>query len=407
MMRQRAASAGVLALVVLATTAGAAGAQTTADPRETARMHFGPVYVTPSLALRDVGVDTNVFNEWTDPKSDFTATVAPKADAWLMMTRRFLLSTSTELGLVYFKSFTNQRSVNPRVNARLDVRFTRVSLFGENQFAWSRERANLELDARLRRRVNTTRAGFVFSATPKLSIEAALYRTGYDYEANASLSGIDLKNALQRNRRGLQVEATQRLTSRTTVFVAFETQRERFEFAGFKNADGFRLTPGVRFSPRALISGEAQVGIRRFKPLSPDVPDFQGVVAKASISHTLFGATRATLDVDRDLDYSFEPTEPYYVHTAWGGSVRRQVVGDIDLVANVRRGRLAYRAFGPVPAQGARRDTYWQYGLDLGYRLNRQSRVGFAVNRVERESSVGTTRSFRGLVAGLTVTYGG
>src|SRR5687767_8316148 len=64
------------------------------DPRAQARIHVGPLYVTPGLQLREVGVDTNVFNTNADPKSDFTFTVGPNADVWLPFGRRAMLKTS-------------------------------------------------------------------------------------------------------------------------------------------------------------------------------------------------------------------------------------------------------------------------------------------------------------------------
>ncbi len=58
------------------------------DPRTQARNHLGPLYLTPALQLRNIGVDTNVFNTSVNPKSDFTFTVGPQADVWLPIGRR-------------------------------------------------------------------------------------------------------------------------------------------------------------------------------------------------------------------------------------------------------------------------------------------------------------------------------
>ena len=37
------------------------------------------------MALSNAGTDTNVFNEATDPKKDFTVTVTPATDLWLRL----------------------------------------------------------------------------------------------------------------------------------------------------------------------------------------------------------------------------------------------------------------------------------------------------------------------------------
>jgi hypothetical protein len=63
---------------VLLASAMPVRAQTT-DP-ETAPVRLGPFGITPALVLRDLGRDTNVFNERDNPKSDFTLTVVPRLE---------------------------------------------------------------------------------------------------------------------------------------------------------------------------------------------------------------------------------------------------------------------------------------------------------------------------------------
>src|SRR5262245_11594151 len=38
----------------------------------------GPASLYPAISLRDVGTDSNVYNEGTSPKEDFTYTVTPR-----------------------------------------------------------------------------------------------------------------------------------------------------------------------------------------------------------------------------------------------------------------------------------------------------------------------------------------
>src|SRR5687767_14473943 len=67
-----------------------AGAQTypaPPDPAETARVRVGPVSVRPSIIVRDVGVDSNVFNESGAPKEDFSLTAGGKVDVGVRMNR--------------------------------------------------------------------------------------------------------------------------------------------------------------------------------------------------------------------------------------------------------------------------------------------------------------------------------
>ena len=64
------------------------------DPRRDAKLHMGPFYVTPSVVLRDAGVDTNVFNSEGQQRSDFTFTLEPKVDLWMPFGRKLLFTVS-------------------------------------------------------------------------------------------------------------------------------------------------------------------------------------------------------------------------------------------------------------------------------------------------------------------------
>ena len=76
-------NAGACAIGALLIGASSLSAQSLDDPIEGARTHLGPLGVSPSIAVTSVGIDSNVFNEFEDPKSDFRFALSPQVDAWL------------------------------------------------------------------------------------------------------------------------------------------------------------------------------------------------------------------------------------------------------------------------------------------------------------------------------------
>src|SRR5262245_10625440 len=91
-------------------------AQTT-DPAETIdsvrkdyRVHLGPFYVKPALLVKELGVDTNVFNQTDQPKSDFTTTVTPQADVAVPFAHRGLFRVMGGLDSVYYAKYATERS---------------------------------------------------------------------------------------------------------------------------------------------------------------------------------------------------------------------------------------------------------------------------------------------------------
>ena len=110
----------------------------------------------------------------------------------------------------------------------------------------------------------------------------------------------------------------------TTIAVRYENLRDRFEFSPGRDADSYSVMPGVEFKPRALISGTAYVGYREFTPREPlQLPAFSGLVAQLGLSYTLLGSTTFGVSFRRDLTYSYEELQPFFVDTSVGASIRR------------------------------------------------------------------------------------
>ena len=77
-----------------------------------ARWRFGPLAVTPKVELKNLGWDSNVFNETEDPKSDFTTTVGAPIDWWLRFGRGRLHGVDYFEG-VYFATYGEPERLQP------------------------------------------------------------------------------------------------------------------------------------------------------------------------------------------------------------------------------------------------------------------------------------------------------
>ncbi len=139
-----------------------AGAQTypaPPDPVENARVRMGPVALRPTLIIRDVGVDSNVFNESGTPQEDFGAIIGGKLDVGLRLNRMVATYTST-YEYMYFQKFESERGSNRGSEARVDFLLGRLRPHVFGSVLDSHERPNNEIDARAHRRQTGYGAGF-------------------------------------------------------------------------------------------------------------------------------------------------------------------------------------------------------------------------------------------------------
>ncbi|MEN3339609.1 MAG: putative beta-barrel porin 2 [Acidobacteriota bacterium] len=407
-----------LIATLLVLTPSICSAQTSAtgaidDVRRDARVHLGPLYFTPGVLLKELGVDGNVFNAAGERKSDFTFTVAPKVDAWVPVARRFLLRATSETDLVWYAHYRSERSINPQVSGRAEAYAHRLTLFAEDAYVNTRQRPNYEIDIRSRHVDNTGVAGAELRVTPKFSVEVSGHQERTRYDADAVFDGTSLQRTLNQDTTGVRGVVRHRLTPLTTLAVRYERLRDEFPFSHNRDSRSYRVMPGVEFKPRALIKGTAYVGYRQFTPTDlASLPKFNGLVAQLGLSYTMLGATTFGVSYRRDLTYSYEELQPFFIANGLGGSLRRAIGGRFDVLLSVDRYTYDYQdllaalpnvSSVPLPA---RTDTTWNYGSSLGYRLGSNGRVGLGASYWKRESTTVQFRHYDNLRFGTTVTYG-
>jgi hypothetical protein len=390
------------ALAVLAPVA--ARAQADAPPPD-AMLRLGQLFVTPALELKELGIDSNVFND-ASGRRDFTVTLAPAVEVVVPFARRARLTANGGADMVYYQTYATERSIDPGLTARGEVYLNRVTLFAEPTYVRTRQRLNFELDARARREERGLGMGVAVHVTRALTVEVSGREGRVAFDAGEVFEGTELQETL--NRGTLQVAARARLelTPLTSVAIRADRSSDRFEFSPGRDASSLRITPGVEFRPGALISGSAYVGVRRFTPASDRLEGFHGLVADAALEYTWRDSTRVSVNTNRDVSYSYEPLQPYYVTRGYGLSVERKLVGPTDVTLGLARHRHAYREFeSSLAPADARVDSVRTLSASFGYRFAREARIGFGVLHRSRQSNT-SSRGYEGTRAAFTANYG-
>lgn len=393
---------GLLVGVVAAGCLPALARAQTPDPVETARIQWGPLGLTPSGALTNVGVDTNVFNEVDNPQRDFTLTVSPQVAGWFRAGRSMTAFTA-RTDLVYFRRFASERSVDGAFEGRFEYPMIRLRPWVEAAVANGKQRIGYEIDLRVRRR--TTEIGFGADVHLGTRTDLALFvrRANHDFDGDADFFGSNLRETLQRRTETAGLEYRYRATVYTALIVEAQVLRDRFELSPLRDADSGRVVAGLDLDARALIGGEVRVGYRRLRGIGGSVPEYAGAVTAFSTGITV-GNTRLEFAGNRDIDYSFERSYPYYVITGGTLTATPRLTRAWDIQARAGGQRLDYR-----PGVGAqipdRLDRHTAFGVGVGYHLGETARVGLNVDKQKRRSPV-ERRDYDGYRIWTSVTYG-
>ena len=384
------------------------------DVRGGGHVHLGPIYLAPAILLKELGVDSNVFNDPDRPRADFTATVTPRTTVWLPIARRALVTTDIASDFVWYAKYASERSGNPQAAVRVETYLRRLTLFADADYVNSRQRNTYEIDNRVRHIDEAVSAGFRVRVTPKLSVDLAGTTGRTTYQEGASFNGQDLNRALDHTTQGATVTVRQRLTPLTSIAIKIASTRDRFVTSTFKNSDSVTVMPGMEFKPRALISGSAYAGVRRLTPKSSALPAYTGPVARLGLSYTLLGATSFGASWMRDLAYSYDARQPYYVDNSVGASIRQALGPHFDILVSSDRHQYDYRQLDlaaalptelpALPLVEAPATETWNHTASLGYRIGRLGRIGAGASYWRRRSSTPAVRNYDNLRLQVMVT---
>jgi len=398
----RAAVAAVAVLVALS-AATPADAQTgsPADTPSQAR----PLVISPTIRLTDVGWDDNVFRVSRDgnPTGDFTATAGPAIQATLLVPRLRVTGRS-QTDFVYFKRLSQIRSIDTDNAGRVELLLGRVRPFVSGDWANTRHRRNFEIDLPVRRVDSSVGAGVDVYFSGKTSIGANLRRSRVDYKGDTIYLDSDLAHSLDATATISGLRVAYSLTPFTTLGVYVEQDQNEFGQAKERNSDGMRVMSVIEFRPLALVSGHAELGIRRRTFVDGNVPQFQGTVARADLAYTLLGRTRFAVTGLRDLSYSYRADQRDFLQAGAELSVTQRIATAWDVAATLGRFSLIY-GLGSLAAADGHAERVHNYGFDVGYHIER-TRIGFQVARQTRTSDFSFARGYEEMRIGSSVTYG-
>lgn len=353
---------------------------------------FGPLKVAPGLIIREVGWDSNVFDEpeSESPKEDYLAALQP--DASMFARLRFVkISAYAGSELTYFKKYDSERSVGHALRGRVDLLLSRLRPFVAGGQTKTRARANGEIDVRANRKDDELSGGLAFDLSAHSLIYASAVRTHNSFE-DALQSGVNIGESMTRDgddySLGLRTDITPLLA--LTMFGGYH--EDKFEFLPIRNTESYFGTAQLRFAPEGVINGTASISYRDMKPVDPLVRPFRGVLGSAALSYSLLEVGRLNLVLNRNLEYSFDTAEAYYLENTASLSYTHRIVGAIDLQARAARSYFDYDARDTVPAH---KDTLDTAAGSLGYNLRNRTRVALNYEYSRRRSLELAVRNYQ------------
>ena len=209
----------VLSLVLLAAPASLAQATGDGGPDPSmVRVRIGPLWMSPTISMPNVGIDTNVFNDpiTVTPSRDFTVTVSPKIDLWLRMGRTWLSGLIAE-DVVWYQEYTSERSVNDTYTIGWRAPLNRLVLATSATWLSTRARPGFEIDARAHRTEPTYTGSAEVRGFARTFIGVRGRWTQVNFDEDAVFEGSSLQQQLDRTATAAAITLRYELTPLTSI----------------------------------------------------------------------------------------------------------------------------------------------------------------------------------------------
>lgn len=354
-------------------------------------LSLGLIKFAPGITVREIGWDSNVFDQPPEesPKEDFVVAMQPDVSAFTRL--RFVrLSAYAGSELTYYNTYDSERSVGHAVRGRVDFLLSRVRpFFGAGQTK-TRTRPNGEIDVRADRRDEELSTGLAFDLSPTSLVYGSAYQTRYAFE-DAFEDGVNLGESLTREGRNYQLGLKTDLTPLLSVQLFGAYQEDRFEAVPLRDSESKIGTAMFRIAPDAVVTGTIQVSYRDQTFADPGLKPYRGVVGLAAITYPFMEIGRFSLALSRNVEYSFDAGEAYYLEHSATLSYTHRLFGEVD--AQVRGGRswFDYDARETEPAHEDKLDTV---GGSVGYNLRNRTRVALNYELARRRSPQFAVRNY-------------
>jgi hypothetical protein len=384
-------SAAVLSVLVNGGDAAAQQSSLTSLPEqapEVSLYRLGPVLVNPKLSIPEIGRDSNAFNETSSPKDDFVIRLVPEVDFFseLGVLRVAVRSAST---FTYFHDYASERSIAEQIRGRVSAQLSRLRPWVGAASVRSNERTT-EIDARSKRVERELAAGVQFEVSPLAAVTVAANRMDVRFADAELFRDTALGVALDRTTDMASASLRLQATPFTTLTFRGYVSHDRFAFAPARDSEAQGGDLDVGFGPEAIIRGRLAVGYRQQTSDDPTLNTYRGITGRGGVTALLLWRALLGIDYVRDVQYSFDRAEGYYVENGFDVVYTQRVGGPFDMQARAGRHALDYSA----RFDASRSEVLQTYQAGIGYSLDGGSRFGLSYEVAERDGDARLDRQF-------------
>jgi hypothetical protein len=380
------------------------------------KWQFGPFRIYPTVFFRNIGYDDNVYRQRDQdgPISDFTATVSPVLNTFILYKNRVILDFSLNPEYVYFVKTERERALNFEVSSGVKINlFNRFVLSGEYLYERARRRASSEFDVRANQVLNSVQGRFFYETARETSFGLTAILRQYDFEDElAPGQEIYLSRLLNRREQTLNGEFYYRLSPETFLFLTAGYTDYRFDDdeSRWRDSYSYQGSGGVRFPILGNVRGTISLGYKRLIPRVGYKKSFTGPIGntniEARVRRFIFRGR-----FSKDVRFSYWTNNAFFVEYVYGAGISFYITQFFRVDYDYSNGDNRYpeKMLIRLPDENyeeiERRDRHISHVVGTVFRIFGNTGVGITLNFWRRNSNDFRWGQRSSLFIGGYITY--
>ncbi len=384
---------------------------------QSTRLHLGPFRIVPRIDFQFLRYEWNIFYQREDenPASDFTSTISPELNVYLIFKDRLILRLADRLSYVHYYRYREERRLNNNFTSEMKwLLLNRFVLTGSYAITRNRGRPTSEFNIRANEYRESIRGGLFYETPRQTSIGISYTQNKILYD-DITFPGqeISLSRILNRKEKNIGFEFNYHVFSESFFFITGSYTDHDFEHTEDFDRRSYSLQAltGLRFPLIGGISGTLALGLKQIMPRVQGMEGKIGLIGNTGLNFRR-GHLSARISYNKDFPFSFWENNVFFIDNRYlfGGSVyvTRFLRIDYDYsIGNSRYPKLIPLFYPDGSFENIRRiDNYRTHTVRLVFRLFKEIGLGISVNQWERDSNyLSESRSQIYLNAYLTLDF--
>ena len=361
---------------------------------EKTKIKIGPFRIYPLIKFKDIGYDDNVYYQPANPVKDYTATLSPDINLYLLFKNRIIFSFLENPEYMYYVNEKKYSSFNNSFTARLKFLMSKFSLSGQYSYKNVRYRPTTEFEYRIRYIENSYLATVGYQTARRTSFEIEAFERKITFEDELYKEEFYLPRILNRTEDSLALSVYYRIFSETFFFLKSDYVKYIFDFeeSQCRNSESYSFKTGFLFPEIGSLKGKFSLGYKKLQRYRVGEKKFEGLVGDTNLTFRIY---RFLLRADylRNCFFSYRIESFYFVEDRYGGGLSFYLSRNIRLDYYYRIGYLNYPESSEVRSglelmEIQRKDRIILQSGAVVFRLIENIGLGISFNLWEWKSNV-------------------